>query len=69
MERKKPSNDEVRLKIKLCGFVRTDMHVFHGMMDKRVTTNRVIGHECSGIVDEIDLMLVIFCWRFCCVSL
>ena len=48
-----PSNDEVRLKIAFCGICGTDMHVFHGMMDKRVTTNRVIGHECSGIVDEI----------------
>ena len=31
-----PSQDEVRLKIAFCGICGTDMHVYHGMMDKRV---------------------------------
>jgi 2-desacetyl-2-hydroxyethyl bacteriochlorophyllide A dehydrogenase len=48
-----PLRDEVQLKIAFCGICGTDMHVYHGMMDKRVTTHRVIGHECSAIVDKI----------------
>ena len=44
-----PSGDEVRLKVAFCGICGTDVHVYHGMMDKRVTTHRVIGHECSAI--------------------
>ena len=48
-----PSSDEVRLKVAFCGICGTDVHVYHGMMDKRVTTHRVIGHECSAIVDKV----------------
>ena len=48
-----PSQDEVQLKIAFCGICGTDMHVYHGMMDKRVTTHRVIGHECSAVVHQI----------------
>ena len=48
-----PSGDEVRLKVAFCGICGTDVHVYHGMMDKRVTTHRVIGHECSAIVDKV----------------
>ena len=31
---KEPSNDEVRLKIAFCGICGTDVHVYHGIMDK-----------------------------------
>jgi len=48
-----PAEDEVRLNIGYCGICGTDMHVYHGAMDARVTTNRVIGHECSGVVDAV----------------
>lgn len=50
---KDPQAGEVRLKIAYCGICGTDMHVFHGAMDARVTTNRVVGHECSAVVDAI----------------
>ena len=50
---KEPQAGEVRIKIAFCGICGTDMHVFHGAMDARVTTNRVIGHECSAVVDAI----------------
>ena len=55
-----PSQDEVRLKIAFCGICGTDMHVYHGMMDKRVTTHRVIGHECSTVVDQVGANVKIF---------
>ena len=52
-EPKEPVGGEVRIRIAYCGICGTDLHVFHGAMDARVTTNRVIGHECSGVVDSI----------------
>jgi len=45
--------DEVKIEVAYCGICGTDMHVFHGAMDARVTTNRVIGHEMSGQVAEV----------------
>ena len=36
------------------------MHVYHGMMDKRVTTHRVIGHECSAVVHQVGENVKIF---------
>jgi (R,R)-butanediol dehydrogenase / meso-butanediol dehydrogenase / diacetyl reductase len=50
---REPQTGEVRVKIAYCGICGTDMHVFHGAMDARVTTNRVVGHECSGVVDAL----------------
>jgi (R,R)-butanediol dehydrogenase/meso-butanediol dehydrogenase/diacetyl reductase len=50
---KEPQEGEARIRIAFCGICGTDMHVYHGAMDARVTTNRVIGHECSAIVDAV----------------
>lgn len=50
---KEPQAGEARIKIAYCGICGTDLHVFHGAMDARVTTNRVVGHECSAVVDAI----------------
>ena len=47
---RKPKPEEVTVKVKYCGICGTDMHIFHGDMDKRVGHERVIGHEMSGIV-------------------
>jgi len=48
-----PKNDEVRIKVAYCGICGTDLHIFHGMMDQRVNMPQIVGHECSGIVDEV----------------
>ena len=45
-----PKIGEVAVKIAYCGICGTDMHVFHGNMNKRVGFNRIIGHEMSGVV-------------------
>lgn len=45
-----PGPGEVQIDVAYCGVCGTDMHVFHGDMDARVTTNRIIGHEMSGVV-------------------
>ena len=52
-ELRAPAKGEVRVKIAYCGICGTDIHVFLGGMEKRTGRHAVIGHECSGIVDEI----------------
>ncbi len=50
---KELGNDEVRIKVAFCGICGTDAHIFHGMMDQRVSIPQVIGHEMSGVVDAL----------------
>lgn len=48
-----PGPGEVKVKVAYCGICGTDLHIFHGKMDQRVTPPQVIGHEMSGTVTEI----------------
>jgi len=48
-----PGPGEVRLDVAFCGICGTDIHIFHGAMDKRVTIPQVIGHEASATVAEV----------------
>lgn len=48
-----PGPGEVAVRVAYCGICGTDMHVFHGNMDKRVGFERVIGHEMSGTVESL----------------
>ena len=48
-----PAAGEVRLRVAYCGVCGTDVHIFHGMMDQRVTTPVTIGHEMSATVDAV----------------
>ena len=48
-----PSADEVRIKVSYCGVCGTDMHIFHGNMDARVSMPLTIGHEMSGVIDAL----------------
>jgi len=48
-----PSPDEVRIAVAYAGICGTDLHVYHGRMDHRVTMPHVMGHEMSGIVEAI----------------
>lgn len=59
-EPRKPAAGEVRLQVAYCGVCGTDLHVFHGDMDRRVRMPQVIGHEMSGIVAEIGDAVVGF---------
>jgi (R,R)-butanediol dehydrogenase / meso-butanediol dehydrogenase / diacetyl reductase len=45
-----PGPGQIAIEVAYCGICGTDMHVFHGDMDARVGSNRVIGHEISGRV-------------------
>jgi (R,R)-butanediol dehydrogenase/meso-butanediol dehydrogenase/diacetyl reductase len=48
-----PGPGEVRLDVAYCGICGTDIHIYHGAMDKRVAIPQVIGHEASAIVAEV----------------
>ena len=48
-----PGPGEVQIEVAYCGVCGTDLHIFHGMMDKRVPYPMTIGHEMSGIVVAI----------------
>ncbi|VXA98389.1 zinc-dependent alcohol dehydrogenase [Maribacter litoralis] len=48
-----PAKGEVRIKVAYVGVCGTDVHIYHGMMDKRVNIPETIGHEMSGTIDAI----------------
>ena len=52
-EKVAPESDEVRIKVAYCGVCGTDVHIYHGVMDKRVKMPLTIGHEMSGTIDAI----------------
>ena len=45
-----PGPGEAQLKVSHCGICGTDLHIWHGAMDGRVTFPAVLGHEMSGTV-------------------
>ncbi|WP_025761198.1 zinc-dependent alcohol dehydrogenase [Dyadobacter tibetensis] len=48
-----PKEGEVRIKVAYVGICGTDVHVYHGNMDKRVQIPQTIGHEMSGVIDAV----------------
>ena len=48
-----PTKGEVRIKVAYVGVCGTDVHIYHGMMDKRVNIPETIGHEMSGVIDAL----------------
>lgn len=52
-EMTEPIAGEVRIKVAYVGVCGTDVHIYHGMMDKRVNIPETIGHEMSGVVDAV----------------
>jgi (R,R)-butanediol dehydrogenase/meso-butanediol dehydrogenase/diacetyl reductase len=45
-----PGPNQVRLNVAYCGICGTDLHIFQGHMDGRVSVPQVVGHEMSGVV-------------------
>ena len=43
-----PGPGEVQIRVSHCGICGTDLHIWHGAMDKRVKMPAVLGHEMSG---------------------
>ncbi|GGZ87724.1 zinc-dependent alcohol dehydrogenase [Algibacter mikhailovii] len=52
-EVEEPASKDVRIKVAYSGVCGTDVHIYHGMMDKRVDMPQTIGHEMSGTIDAV----------------
>jgi (R,R)-butanediol dehydrogenase / meso-butanediol dehydrogenase / diacetyl reductase len=48
-----PKSGHVQIRVSHCGICGTDLHIFHGKMDHRVTFPQIIGHEMSGTVTTV----------------
>ena len=47
-----PKDDEVRLRVLVCGVCRTDIHIVEGDLPLRKSPV-ILGHEVVGVVDEV----------------
>ena len=52
-ETTEPGPGQVRIAVAFTGICGTDLKIAHGAMDHRITSPWPIGHEMSGIVEEI----------------
>ncbi len=52
-ETTEPGPGQVRIAVAFTGICGTDLKIAHGTMDHRITSPWPIGHEMSGIVEEI----------------
>lgn len=48
-----PGPGEVQVKIAYAGICGTDLHIYHGVMDQRVSASQIMGHEVSGVVAAV----------------
>jgi len=48
-----PGPGEVEIDVAFTGICCTDLHIFHGAMDHRVTMPAVLGHEMSGTISAL----------------
>jgi 2-desacetyl-2-hydroxyethyl bacteriochlorophyllide A dehydrogenase len=48
-----PAPGQVQIQVSYCGICGTDLHIFHGKMDHRVTFPAVLGHEMSGTIAAV----------------
>lgn len=48
-----PGPGEVRIAVSYAGICGTDLHIYHGHMDHRVSFPHIMGHELSGVVDRV----------------
>ncbi len=54
-----PAKGQVQIRVSYCGICGTDLHVFHGKMDRRVHLPQVMGHEMSGTIAALTASRVI----------
>ncbi|MBX3062186.1 MAG: alcohol dehydrogenase catalytic domain-containing protein [Anaerolineae bacterium] len=48
-----PGAGEAQIRVAYGGICGTDLHIYHGNMDRRVSVPQVIGHEISGTVSAL----------------
>jgi (R,R)-butanediol dehydrogenase / meso-butanediol dehydrogenase / diacetyl reductase len=50
-----PGPGQVQIEVAYTGICGTDLHIYHGDMDGRVSPPQVIGHEMSGRIAEVGV--------------
>ncbi|MBI3210464.1 MAG: alcohol dehydrogenase catalytic domain-containing protein [Candidatus Solibacter usitatus] len=48
-----PGPGQVQMRVSHCGICGTDVHIYHGNMDHRVKFPQIIGHESSGVIEQV----------------
>ncbi|MFD2611454.1 zinc-dependent alcohol dehydrogenase [Paenibacillus gansuensis] len=48
-----PKAGEIQIQVAYAGLCGTDLHIYLGHMDKRVTFPQIMGHEMSGVVHAV----------------
>jgi 2-desacetyl-2-hydroxyethyl bacteriochlorophyllide A dehydrogenase len=48
-----PGIGQVQIRVSHCGVCGTDLHIFHGAMDKRVKMPAILGHEMAGTISAV----------------
>ncbi|MGC5170327.1 zinc-dependent alcohol dehydrogenase [Microbacterium sp. DT81.1] len=48
-----PGAGEVQIGVAFAGLCGTDLHIFHGHMDARVSRPLIFGHEMSGVITAV----------------
>lgn len=48
-----PQPGQVQIAVAFTGLCGTDLHIYHGDMDTRVTMPAIIGHEMSGVIAAV----------------
>jgi 2-desacetyl-2-hydroxyethyl bacteriochlorophyllide A dehydrogenase len=48
-----PGIGQAQIKVAYCGICGTDLHIFHGKMDRRVHLPQIVGHEMSGTISAL----------------
>jgi len=48
-----PGEGQVQIEVSHCGICGTDLHIWHGAMDKRVDMPAILGHEMSGEIARV----------------
>ena len=48
-----PGPGQVQIEVSHCGICGTDLHIWHGAMDKRVKMPAILGHEMSGEIASV----------------
>jgi len=49
----KPGPGEVRIRVAYAGICGTDLHIYLGHMDQRVKLPQIMGHEMSGVIEDV----------------
>lgn len=52
-ESRDPGAGEVQIAVSYTGICGTDLHIWHGAMDSRVTMPAILGHEMSGTITQL----------------